>query len=77
MPTLNDFPTSYLSKLSRKNSPTANNDPAADSIVTNYAHQLIGVITDYSGTAWYKDSEGEKEEAGDLCNFDFGDSRSR
>jgi len=55
-------------------SATANNDLAADSIATMYAHELVETVTDCM-FAWYFDSGSlAGAENGDACVWDFGDT---
>ena len=55
---------------------SVNRNPGADTIVSNYAHELAEIITDWD-SAWYCDEcalnpQSAGPEIGDVCSFQFG-----
>ena len=52
-----------------------NNNNAADSLVSVYAHELFETVTDGGGDAWYGDCQGY--EIGDLCNSVLGQVQTK
>ncbi len=64
MPYVNAYPTACSN-----NSPSPNNDPAADRVVNVLAHEIEETTTDMMGNAWF-DSRGY--ENADKCAWNFG-----